>query len=69
MRFEWTVALRFLREGGLQTLMIIAGAAAGISVIVFITSFLSDLQNDLVDRTLNVQPGIVIRPAEDVARP
>ena len=69
MRFEWTVALRFLREGGLQTLMIIAGAAAGISVIVFITSFLSDLQNDLVDRTLNVQPGIVIRPAEEVARP
>ncbi len=69
MRFEWTVALRFLREGGLQTLMIIAAAAAGISVIVFITSFLGDLQNDLIRRTLGVQPGIVVRPAEEVARP
>jgi lipoprotein-releasing system permease protein len=69
MRFEWTVALRFLREGGLQTLMIIAGAATGISVIVFITTFLGDLQNDLVRRTLGVQPNIIVRPAEEVARP
>ena len=55
MRFEWTVAVRFLREGGLQTLMIVAGAAAGISVIVFMTSFLGDLQADLIRRTLGVQ--------------
>jgi lipoprotein-releasing system permease protein len=69
MRFEWTVALRFLREGGLQTLMIISGAAAGISVIVFITTFLGDLQTDLIRRTLGVQPNIIVRPAEEVARP
>lgn len=69
MRFESTVAVRFLREGGLQTLMIIAGAAAGISVIVFITSFLGDLQTDLIRRTLGVQPNIIVRPAEEVARP
>ena len=69
MRFEWKVALRFLREGGLQTLLIIAGATAGISVIVFITGFLGDLQADLIRRTLGVQANIVIRPAEEVARP
>ena len=69
MRFEWTVALRFLREGGLQTLMIIAGATAGISVIVFITGFLGDIQADLIRRTLGVQPNIIVRPAEEVARP
>ena len=69
MRFEWTVALRFLREGGLQTLMIIAGAAAGISVIVFMTAFLGDLQADLIRRTLGVQAGIIVRPAEETARP
>jgi lipoprotein-releasing system permease protein len=69
MRFEWTVALRFLREGGLQTVMIVAGAAAGISVIVFMTGFLGDLQADLIRRTLGVQPNIVVRPAEEVARP
>ena len=67
--FEWTVALRFLREGGLQTLLIVAGSTAGIAVIVFITSFLGDLQTDLIRRTLGVQPHIVIRPAEEIARP
>ncbi len=67
--FEWTLALRFLREGGMQTLLIVAGATAGISVIVFITTFLGDLQDDLVRRTLGVQPHIVIRAAEEVSRP
>lgn len=69
MRFELTVALRFLREGGMQTLMIVAGTTIGIAVIIFITSFLGDLQRDLIKRTLGVQAHIVIRPAEEVARP
>jgi len=69
MGFEWIVALRFLREGGLQTLLIIAGTTAGISVIVFISGFLGDLQRDLISRTLGVQPGIIVRPAEEIARP
>jgi len=69
MRFEWAVALRFLREGGMQTVLIVAGSAVGISVIVFISSFLGDLQRDLIRRTLGVQPGIIVRPAEEVAHP
>ena len=69
MGFEWTVALRFLREGGMHTLMIIAGTTIGIAVFVFITGFLSDLQRDLVKRTLGVQAHIIIRPAEETARP
>jgi len=68
MGFEWTVALRFLREGGMQTLLIVAGTTIGIAVIVFITGFLGDLQRDLIKRTLGVQAHIVIRPAEEVAR-
>ncbi len=54
MRFEWTVALRFLREGGMQTVLIVAGSTVGISVIVFISSFLGALQQDLIRRTLGV---------------
>ena len=69
MGFEWIVALRFLREGGMQTLMIIAGTTIGIAVIVFITGFLGDLQRDLIKRTLGVQAHIIIRPAEEIARP
>jgi lipoprotein-releasing system permease protein len=69
MGFEWTVALRFLREGGMQTLMIVAATTIGIAVIVFITGFLGDVQRDLIERTLGVQAHIVIRPAEEVVRP
>lgn len=67
--FEWTVALRFLREGGMQTVLIVAGSTAGIAVIVFMTGFLTDLQDDLIRRTLGVQPHIVIRAAEEISRP
>jgi lipoprotein-releasing system permease protein len=69
MRFEWIVALRFLREGGLQTALIVVGAALGISFIVFITGFLGELQRDIVQRTLGVQPHVTIKPLEEVARP
>ncbi|MEK7231528.1 MAG: FtsX-like permease family protein [Pseudomonadota bacterium] len=69
MGFEWVVAQRFLREGGMQTLLIMAGTTIGIAVIVFITGFLGDMQRDLIKRTLGVQAHIVIRPAEEVARP
>jgi lipoprotein-releasing system permease protein len=69
MRFEWIVAWRFLREGGLQTALIIVGAALGIAFIVFITGFLGDLQRDIVQRTLGVQPHVTIKPLEEVARP
>jgi len=69
MRFEWTVALRFLREGGMQTVLIVAGTTAGIAVIVFISGFLGDLQRDLIRRTLGVQPHVIVRPAEEIARP
>jgi lipoprotein-releasing system permease protein len=33
--FEWIVAIRFLREGRLQTAFIIGGIAIGVGVIVF----------------------------------
>ena len=36
--FELTVALRFLREGRMQTALIIGGAAIGVAVIFFITA-------------------------------
>jgi lipoprotein-releasing system permease protein len=69
MRFEWIVAWRFLREGGLQTALIVVGAALGISFIVFITGFLGELQRDIVQRTLGVQPHLTVKPVEEIARP
>lgn len=58
-----------MREGRMQTLLIIAGVALGVSVIVFISALISGLQSSLFRRTLDYQAQIVIRPPEEVARP
>ena len=45
--FEWVVATRFLREGLMQTLFIIAGVALGVSVIVVMSALLTGLQGSI----------------------
>ena len=67
--FEWLVALRYLREGRAQTLLILAGVTAGVAVIVFLTHLISQLQEAIIERTLGSQAHVVIRPLEEVARP
>ncbi len=69
MPFEWVVALRFLREGRLQTALIIGGAGAGVAVVLFITALVNGLQANTIKRVLGTQAHIVIRPIEEVARP
>ncbi|MFA7664805.1 MAG: ABC transporter permease [Burkholderiaceae bacterium] len=69
MPFEWLVALRFLREGRVQTVLILAGVTAGVAVIVFLTHLISQLQDAIIERTLGSQAHIVIRPPEEVATP
>ncbi len=67
--FELTVALRFLREGRMQTALIIGGAAVGVAVIYFITAVLVGVQADLIKRVTGAQPHVVIKPPEDTVAP
>ncbi len=67
--FEWIVALRFLREGRMQTAFIISGVAIGVSVIVFMSALLSGLQSNFIRRVLSAQPHIQLLPPKEVARP
>lgn len=69
MKFERTLALRFLREGRTQTALIIGGTSIGVSLIIFITGVLTGVQADLVSRTLGTQPHVVIRPPDEVNLP
>lgn len=62
--FEWMVALRFLREGRMQTVLILAGVSGGVAVIVFLTQLITQLQASIVDRVLGSQAHVVIRPLE-----
>jgi len=67
--FEWIAALRFLREGRMQSVLIIVGVGVGVAVIVFMSALLSGLQSNLIKRTLSSQAHIVLLPPEEVARP
>jgi len=67
--FELLVALRFLREGRIQTLLILSGIGVGVGVIVFLSALISGLQASLIERTLGTQAHVVVRAPEDVVRP
>jgi lipoprotein-releasing system permease protein len=61
--------MRFMREGLVQTLLIVAGVALGVAVIVFMSAALAGLQTNIIRRTLNYMAPIVVIPPQQVARP
>jgi lipoprotein-releasing system permease protein len=69
MTFERTLALRVLREGRMQTALIVGGTSIGVSLIIFITGVLTGVQADLISRTLGTQPHVVVRPPDEVNHP
>ena len=67
--FEWAVALRFLREGRMQSVLIVAGVAAGVAVITYIAALIQGLQANTVAKTLGTQAHITLRAPDDVVTP
>lgn len=64
MWLESLIALRFLRQNLVQTGLILVGIAVGVSVIVFITTLINGLQENIIERTLGTQSHIRVEPAE-----
>ena len=62
---EWTLAMRFLFDNRMQTLLISLGIAIGCAVIVFITALITGLQANVVQRTLGTQAHIRILPLDE----
>jgi lipoprotein-releasing system permease protein len=58
------VCLRYLREGRMQTVLILAGVTGGVAVIIFLTTLISQLQVSIIDKTLGSQAHVVIRPPQ-----
>ncbi|MBN2035335.1 MAG: ABC transporter permease [Chitinispirillaceae bacterium] len=56
--FELSVALRFLREGKIQTLLIVVGISVGIAVQIFLSALIGGLQKDLIRKTVGRAPHI-----------
>ncbi len=68
MPFELLVALRFLREGRMQSLLILAGVTGGVAVIIFLTQLINQLQSTIIDRVMGSQAHVVIRPLEETTQ-
>lgn len=68
MPFEWFVAVRFLKEGRMQTVLILVGVTFGIGVMVFLSALINGLQASLIRQTLSVQAHVVVRQPEQRPR-
>lgn len=68
MWIEATIAMRFLRQGRAQTLLILFGIAVGVSVIVFVTALISGLQDNIIERTLGTQSHVRVEAPDEVNR-
>ncbi len=66
---EWFMAVRFLRDGRMQSLLIIIGVGVGVAVTVFLSALINGLQANLIAQTLGSQAHIVVRAPDEVARP
>ena len=69
LAFEFSVALRFLREGRFQSLLIIVGVAAGVAVVAYISALVTGLQTNTLNKTLGAQAHIVISPSDERVAP
>jgi lipoprotein-releasing system permease protein len=69
MRFEWFIAIRYLREGRAQTALVLGGTTVGVAVLIFLTALISGLQRSLVAQTLSAQAHVLVKAPERVARP
>jgi lipoprotein-releasing system permease protein len=69
MPVSWFLALRFMREGRMQSVLIVVGVSVGVAVMVFLSALIDGLQSSLIAQTLGTQAHIVIRPTDEVARP
>ena len=64
--FERQVATRFLREGRMQTVLIIVGVAAGVAVVAYISALITGLQRNTLEKTLGAQAHMTVSTPEDV---
>lgn len=62
MRLSFSIALRFLKSGKGQTLLIVLGISVGVAVQLFIGSLIQGLQINLINTTIGSSSQITITP-------
>lgn len=64
MSFELKLALRHLRSGGSQTVLIIAGVAMAVTLVIFINGLIRGVQTELTDRITGSLPHVTVEAPE-----
>jgi len=62
------LAWRFLREGRVQTALVVLGASVGITVVFFLTALVAAVERTMISQTLDVLPHVVVRRPDETAR-
>jgi lipoprotein-releasing system permease protein len=65
LAFEFSVAVRFLKEGRFQSLLIVVGVAAGVAVVAYISALVTGLQTNTLNKTLGAQAHVVVSPLDE----
>lgn len=68
-RFEMQLALRHLSSGGGQTLLTVSAVAAGVIIVVFITSLIFGLQAKMTVLLTDAIPHITVKVLEPIPKP
>jgi lipoprotein-releasing system permease protein len=69
LRFEIQLAIRHLLSGGGQTLLTVSAVAAGVIIVIFITSLIFGLQGQLTELLTDAIPHITITVEEPAPQP
>lgn len=68
MRFETRIALRHLRAGGSQTLLILGGVAMAVTLVIFVSGLITGLQQRLIDTIAGSVSHITLEAPERIPR-
>ncbi|MDX1931757.1 MAG: FtsX-like permease family protein [Capsulimonadales bacterium] len=68
MRFETQLAIRHLAHGGGQTALTVAAVAMAVTVIIFINSLITGVQERILKDLLGSLPHITVKPLDDKPR-
>jgi lipoprotein-releasing system permease protein len=69
LRFETQIALRHLFSGGGQTLLTVSAVAAGVIIVIFITSLIFGLQQRLTELLTDAIPHVTVTVEEPEPKP
>jgi lipoprotein-releasing system permease protein len=69
LRFETQLALRHLTSGGGQTLLTVSAVAAGVIIVIFITSLIFGLQGHITELLTDAIPHVTIDVEEPAPKP